>query len=103
VQVNVDRDPHRNGCLIEDAPALVAALGARELAVDGVMAVASPDLERARMQYAALARLRADLGLQHLSIGMSDDLEVAVEAGSTMVRIGRALFGARPERPEMRR
>jgi pyridoxal phosphate enzyme (YggS family) len=103
VQVNVDGAPGRNGCAIDDAPSLVESLRALGLAVDGLMAVASPDVERARKQFADLAHLRADFGLAHLSIGMSDDLEVAVEAGSTMVRVGRALFGARPEPREMRR
>jgi hypothetical protein len=49
-----------------------------------------------------LARLGARLGLGELSMGMSDDLEIAVEEGSTMVRVGRALFGPRrsmPRRP----
>ena len=103
VQVNVDGGPGRNGCAPTDVTGLMTAARALDLAVDGLMAVASPDLDAARRQFRELARMRADLGLRELSIGMTDDLEVAVEEGSTMVRIGRALFGARPERQEMRR
>jgi len=103
VQVNVDRRAGRNGCAPADAGNVVATARARDLVVDGLMAVASPDLDAARRQFRELALMRADLGLRELSIGMTDDLEVAVEEGSTMVRIGRALFGARPERREMRR
>lgn len=103
VQVNVDGEPGRNGCAPADVAGLVERTHALGLPVDGLMAVASPDLYTARRQFRELALMRADLGLRELSIGMTGDLEVAVEEGSTMVRIGRALFGARPERPEMRR
>jgi pyridoxal phosphate enzyme (YggS family) len=103
VQVNVDGGPGRNGCTVAAAPALVAALRRLDLAVDGLMAVASPDSDSARRQFRELTALRADLGLTELSMGMTADLEAAVEAGATMVRIGRALFGARPEPQEMRR
>ena len=50
-------------------------------------------------QFAAMADMREELGLRELSIGMTDDLELAIRAGSTMVRIGRALVGERPNRP----
>jgi uncharacterized pyridoxal phosphate-containing UPF0001 family protein len=49
----------------------------------------------ARRSFATLADLGARLGLRQLSMGMTDDFEVAIEEGSTMVRVGRALFGAR--------
>lgn len=103
VQVDVDGGPGRNGCAPGDVDQLVTALRRLDLTVEGLMAVASPDIAVARRQFAEVARLRADLGLRELSMGMSGDLEAAVEAGSTMVRIGRALFGARPERREVRR
>jgi uncharacterized pyridoxal phosphate-containing UPF0001 family protein len=48
-----------------------------------------------RRWFAALRDLAADLGVHHLSMGMTDDYEVAVEEGATMVRVGRALFGSR--------
>ena len=103
VQVNVDGAPGRNGCAPTDVADVVTTAQALDVVVDGLMAVASPDPDAARRQFRELARMRADLGLRELSIGMTDDLEIAVEEGSTMVRIGRALFGARPERREMRR
>jgi uncharacterized pyridoxal phosphate-containing UPF0001 family protein len=59
---------------------------------------AADDLDLARRQFALLAGLRADLGLAELSMGMSADLEQAVAEGATIVRVGRALFGARPPR-----
>ena len=51
--------------------------------------------EEVRPVFQELRRLRDALGLRHLSMGMTDDFEVAVEEGATFVRIGRAIFGAR--------
>lgn len=100
VQVNVDGDPRRNGCAVDDVPALVARLRELDLDVAGLMGVATAGGgEVAARQFAGLAALREELGLRELSIGMTDDLAAAVRAGSTMVRIGRALFGERPNRP----
>jgi uncharacterized pyridoxal phosphate-containing UPF0001 family protein len=63
------------------------------------MTVAAPGpAEAARESFESVARLADDLGLPERSMGMSDDLEAAVAAGTTMVRIGRALFGERPPR-----
>lgn len=93
VQVNVSGAPGRNGCAWDDALHLVEQLRAIELDVRGLMAVAGRDNPRA--QFRRLAVLARDLGLAELSMGMSGDLEVAVEEGATMVRVGRALFGAR--------
>jgi hypothetical protein len=96
VQVNVTGDPRRNGCAWASTPALVAELRAMNLEVRGLMAVASRD--DPRPQFRRLAALAVVLELQELSMGMSEDLEVALEEGSTMVRVGRDLFGSRPAR-----
>jgi len=66
------------------------------LEVRGLMTVAAPGREAADAAFGMVARLADDLGLQERSMGMSDDLESAVAAGTTMVRLGRALFGDRP-------
>jgi PLP dependent protein len=105
VQVNVDADPAKAGFEAADLErALPEILALPGLRVDGLMTigrqVAEP--EAARSTFAGLrnlaARLRAanpTLGPE-LSMGMSDDFEVAVEEGATIVRVGRAIFGARP-------
>jgi uncharacterized pyridoxal phosphate-containing UPF0001 family protein len=59
------------------------------------MAPASDDPEAARPVFHALRQLRDSLGLEHLSMGMTDDFEVAIEEGATIVRIGRAIFNQR--------
>jgi pyridoxal phosphate enzyme (YggS family) len=96
VQVNVSGEPQKHGCRPEDAAALVDQLQRLGLDVRGLMAVGAsgpPDAARPGFR---LLRTRADeLGLPERSMGMTDDLEIAVEEGTTMVRIGRALFGER--------
>ncbi len=96
--------PGRNGCAPEEVPALVERLDELGLEVRGLMAVGPPGPpELARPGFRALSALADRLGLVERSMGMTDDLDVAVEEGSTMVRVGRGLFGARPVATTMRR
>jgi hypothetical protein len=105
VQVNLSGDPGRPGSSWEQASALVDRLRDRGIEVRGLMGVAShsPDPKRARDQFRRLACLARDLDLGELSMGMSYDLETAVEEGATIVRLGTALFGARPGGAKVRR
>ena len=80
-------------------PALAGTLTGFGLDVTGLMAVAPRRADEARAAFATVVRLADDLGLPERSIGMTEDLELAVAAGSTMIRVGRALFGERPLRP----
>jgi pyridoxal phosphate enzyme (YggS family) len=99
IQVNVDREPQKAGVLPEDLAQLCAAVrGLPALSVAGLMAIphAQDEPERARPAFHELRRLGAQLGLPELSMGMSSDLEVAIEEGATMVRVGTAIFGPRP-------
>lgn len=96
VQVDV-AGTGRNGCAPGEVGELVERLGGLDVEVRGLMAVGPlGEPELARPGFRMLATLATSLGLQERSMGMSDDLEVAIEEGSTMVRVGRALFGARP-------
>jgi pyridoxal phosphate enzyme (YggS family) len=101
VQVNVAHD-QRQGVLPDDVPGFVEGLKSMpSLAARGLMAMGPGNLREAPD---AFARARACFDVLRmtypqvdtLSMGMSDDLEIAVAAGSTMVRVGTALFGARP-------
>jgi pyridoxal phosphate enzyme (YggS family) len=103
VQVNLTGDDARPGVAWDGATALVDDLRRLDLDVRGLMGVAALEREQARGQFRRLAALAADLGLAELSMGMSGDLEVAVEEGATLVRVGTALFGARPGGPQVRR
>ncbi|MFN2505498.1 MAG: YggS family pyridoxal phosphate-dependent enzyme [Acidimicrobiales bacterium] len=104
VQVNVSGDGAKNGCSFDEAPALVDDLVALGLDVRGLMAVGplGPP-EAARPGFHKLTALADHLGLPERSMGMTDDLEVAVQEGTTMVRVGRGLFGPRPVPSELQR
>jgi PLP dependent protein len=102
VQVGVDGAPGRNGCPSTEVPGLVDDLCDLGLRVRGLMVVAPVDPVAARSTFADVRRLADRLGLAERSMGMSDDLEAAVAEGSTMVRIGRGLFGDRPPRHQDR-
>ncbi len=95
VQVDYTDAEGRNGVDAGSAPQLVARARDLNLDVRGLMTVPAPGLEGSRSAFTALVALADDLGLKERSMGMSDDLELACELGSTEIRIGRALFGPR--------
>lgn len=101
VQVSVDGDPHRGGARIEAVPALADRVGGcAHLDLGGVMAVAPQDADP-RAAFDRLADVAARVRAAHphatvISAGMSGDLEAAIAAGATHVRVGSAVFGRRP-------
>ncbi len=104
LQVNAGNDPAKFGAEPADAARLLElALAQPHLQVDGLMTIAplSDDPAVARRTFANLRALRDELAarsgapLRELSMGMTGDLEAAIAAGSTQVRVGTALFGAR--------
>ena len=103
IQVNISGEDSKGGVEPGDVPALVAAASALPaLRLDGLMGIAAPadDPEAARPAFRLLRRLRDASAtdahpLTVLSMGMSDDFEVAIEEGATHIRVGSALFGAR--------
>lgn len=98
-QVNVTGEPQKGGCAPADLEPLVAGLVDAGLDVRGLMAVGrAGDATATREGFDWLIAAADRLGLPERSIGMSDDLELAVAAGATMVRLGRDLFGPRPPR-----
>jgi len=99
VEVNLTDDPERGGARPGLVPGLVEGLGDLGLRVEGLMAVGRRgEATDVRAGFRVVRALADQLELPTRSMGMSDDLEQAVREGSTMVRIGSALFGARPER-----
>lgn len=97
VQVDATGEQGKGGCPVAEVPGLVDVAREAGLRVAGLMTVGPTDggPEAARPVFRAVRRLTDELGLGTCSMGMSGDLEVAVEEGSTEVRIGTALFGAR--------
>lgn len=95
VEVNLGEEPQKGGAAPSEVPALVDALCGLGLEVAGLMTVAPLEGAPARW-FAALGTLADSLGLPERSMGMSGDFEAAIAEGATMVRVGTALFGARP-------
>lgn len=98
VQVDATGEPGKGGCPLDAVPALVEDAATRGLRVEGLMTVGPTHggASAARPVFRAVRALVDRLGLAACSMGMSDDLEVAVGEGATEVRIGSALFGPRP-------
>lgn len=100
VQANLSGEPQKGGAELASVPELVALARGLGLDVRGLMGVApAGDPELARPGFRALVAMADRLELPERSIGMTADLAVALEEGSTEVRIGTALFGPRPPRP----
>ena len=105
IQVNIDADPNKGGCLASQAPAFAEELMQLPcLEVRGLMAILSQSSDP-RASYESVAQLHRDIrsGLlperqqmwDTLSMGMTGDMEHAIAAGATHIRIGTALFGGR--------
>ena len=97
LQVNIGDEPQKSGIARGDIDAIAKQAAALDsLHVIGLMAI--PPIgtpEESRPYFRELRSMRDALGLQHLSMGMSEDFETAIEEGSTIVRVGRAIFGKR--------
>ncbi len=105
IQVNVDDEASKSGAAPDDVPGLAAAVRSQPtLRLRGLMAIPAP-LPALSRRRDAFRRMRAlfdeiatsDPRIDTLSMGMSDDFELAIAAGATMVRIGSALFGPRSQ------
>lgn len=104
LQCNTGEDPNKYGFHVEEADSVLeAALGLEHLRVEGLMTIApldeNPDVAKAAFERLRLLRDRLaerfELPLTELSMGMTGDLELAIAAGSTQIRVGTALYGER--------
>jgi PLP dependent protein len=98
LQVNVSGETSKSGVAPAEVPALAKAVHALpRLRLRGLMAIPEPGADRARYRVlkGLFDDLKGEFGFDTLSVGMSDDLELAIAEGATMVRIGTAIFGAR--------
>ena len=97
IQVNVSGEASKSGVSADEAPRLARQVSSlKNLRLRGLMAIPEPGADRSR--YAAVKKIYDSLeplGVDTLSMGMSDDMELAIAEGATMVRIGTAIFGAR--------
>jgi pyridoxal phosphate enzyme (YggS family) len=104
IEVNLTADPGKAGCPPAAVDDLVSECRALPLDVSGLMTIGpAGDAEGSRRCFRWLADKARQLGLRELSMGMSDDFELAVAEGATTLRLGRVIFGPRPERASVRR
>jgi uncharacterized pyridoxal phosphate-containing UPF0001 family protein len=100
IEVKLSNEPTKTGVDPEEVPLLLET-GARcnKLRVTGLMTMPpwSTNAEESRPYFRKLAELANRYSLPQLSMGMSNDFEVAIEEGATIIRVGTALFGARPK------
>ena len=102
LEVKLSPEGTKAGAPPEELPALIEAVRAcANLQLTGLMTMPpwNPDPETTRPYFRRLAELARTHGLQKLSMGMSHDLEAAIEEGATHIRVGTALFGPRPKMP----
>jgi len=100
--VNIGEEAQKGGVHPAELKRLLDAItGLKYLEVRGLMCIppAADSAEASRPWFRRLRELRDAVGLEHCSMGMSGDFEVAIEEGATMVRVGTAIFGPRPPRP----
>jgi len=97
LQVNVGGEEQKSGAPAADAESLARALrGIDALELRGLMTIPPiGEPEETRRYFRQLRSMRDTLGLDQLSMGMTDDFEIAIEEGATIVRVGRAIFGSR--------
>lgn len=98
IQVNTTDEDQKGGCSRSGLAQLVKQATNAGLLVNGLMTVGPTDADpqRTRSAFSLLRTLADEHGLAHRSMGMTSDLEIAIEEGSTMVRVGSAIFGNRP-------
>lgn len=97
LEINIGREPQKTGADPADVEALARGVAKIEgLRLTGLMTIPPHGDERAtRAYFRELRSMRDRLGLRDLSMGMTEDFEAAIEEGATVVRVGRAIFGAR--------
>ena len=108
IQVNIDHEDNKSGVHPDDIGALASVIASLpQLKLRGLMAIPRPEqaFNQQRQSFAQMQKLLKTLQIQHpnvdtLSMGMSDDMAAAIAEGTTMVRIGTAIFGARPTRDQ---
>lgn len=108
VQINISGEDQKSGCQAEDLPDILEyAQGLEHVRVRGLMGMATfvdpENVEQVRPEFQKLRKIRdahrkyenENVQLDELSMGMTNDMEIAIQEGSTMVRVGRAIFGER--------
>jgi pyridoxal phosphate enzyme (YggS family) len=95
LQINIGREDQKSGADPRDAASIMRSIESMDsLLLRGLMTIPPAD-DDPRRWFREMRAIRDDLGLKELSMGMSEDYEIAIEEGSTIIRVGRAIFGSR--------
>ncbi len=99
LQVNIADEAQKSGCHPRDVAKLVELARSSQLHVGGLMAMGptNGDLAETRQAFRETRKMCNELGLSECSAGMSHDYRIALEEGATMIRVGSAIFGERPQ------
>ena len=99
IQVDMNNRPQQGGCSLEEVPELIEFASSKGLKVDGLMTIGvDQDVEATKRAFSGLAKLAESMGLREISMGMSDDYEMAIDHGATILRVGRGIFGERTKK-----
>ena len=96
IQVNTGAEIQKAGILLKDLESFIVDCRGKDLPIKGLMTIPPVD-EEVSLHFALLKKLADNNGLTGLSMGMSNDFENAISFGATHVRVGSAIFGARPK------
>ena len=99
IQVDMNERYQQGGCSPENVPGLIEFASAKGINVEGLMTIGvDQDVETTRNIFAELAKLSKKMGLKEISMGMSNDFEIAIDYGATILRVGRSIFGERAKK-----
>ena len=96
IQVDMNARHTQGGCRPHDVSLLLDYANERGLKVEGLMTIGvNQNIVETKESFLALSKMSENLGLKEVSMGMSDDFEIALECGATILRVGRGIFGER--------
>ena len=89
----------QGGCSPDAVPGLIECAFDSGVIVEGLMTIGvDQDIEATKNTFSDLAKLSKSMGLREISMGMSNDFEIAIDYGATILRVGRSIFGERPKK-----
>ena len=96
IQVDMNDRSRQGGCSPEKVPGLIEFAADKDVNVEGLMTIGvDQDIEATKKVFAEMTKLSKKMGLKEISMGMSNDFEIAIDYGATILRVGRSIFGER--------
>ena len=99
IQVSLNDRHKQGGCSAENVPDLIEFASDKGINVEGLMTIGvDQDIDATKNVFAELGKLSEKMGLKEISMGMSNDFEIAIDYGATILRVGRSIFGERTKK-----